>query len=536
MFLQEPSPNQSIYSDILFPSPSSPELLDPSHDSSHVVDDVKCITPSPPLPSASASSPWVNGGESRMDNRCDQSAISVLATNCLEAQKLEDITPKSSYSEPHPSDRADVLVKVMNPPVPTSSLVKEVVPSVTSPPMTTIAGNSPVVRKKLFDTTPTPRLLKSPCSSSESPLSVSPDDPPSQKKLLLGSPPPNPYRVFPPNLPVNDLRHRLIQGLRASSVPVSPPDSVDHSRKTYLADHMMVLNNLKWVCYQDVESSFGGPSEITNEQCVVWRDIDNKDKQCVVLKESNDPPLSAPPQPACILPLCIDNTPSSNYSAPHDSDCPPVDTLSPTKSSDIVQHATSPTTQDKLDRAKANRLRALEILCQTFPAASTAKVAQPVPMSTASMMNHSDAGFVSTESNTRRLDKGVALPVLVAKQRNIAARDCRGASNRPLIPESISSTLNRLRTRPQSDSDEDSHFDPSPPGSPINRSDDNDLARNNVPSGQPRSDRPDSSTHGSPAPDGEDLTEDQDSDEELLFQDEDLAKLHEFRAKWSQVD
>ena len=81
VLLHKPSPNQSIHSDILFPSPSSPELLDSSHDSSHVVVDVKCITPSPPLPNASASSPWVNGGESRMDNGCDQSAISVLATN-----------------------------------------------------------------------------------------------------------------------------------------------------------------------------------------------------------------------------------------------------------------------------------------------------------------------------------------------------------------------------------------------------------------------------------------------------------------------
>ena len=98
-----------------------------------------------------------------------------------------------------------------------------------------------------------------------------------------------------------------------------------------------------------------------------------------MLKESNDPHLTSPPQPACVSPPCIDNTPPSNYS---------VDTLAPTKSSDIVQHATSPTTQDKLDRAEANRLRALEILRQTFLAASTAKVAQPVPTSTASMMNH----------------------------------------------------------------------------------------------------------------------------------------------------
>ena len=151
------------------------------------------------------------------------------------------------------------------------------------------------------------------------------------------------------------------------------------------------------------------------------------------------------------------------------------------------------------------------------------------------MMNHSDAGFVSTESKIRRLDKGVALPVPVVKQRNIAARACRGASNRPLIPDLISSTLNRLRTRPQSDSDEDSHFDPSLPGSPINRSDDNNLAWNDVPPVQPCPDRPDTSTHGSPAPDWEDLNEDQDSDEELLFQDADLAMLHEFRAKWIEI-
>ena len=38
VLLREPSPNQSIHSDILFPSPLSPELLDPSHDSSHVVE------------------------------------------------------------------------------------------------------------------------------------------------------------------------------------------------------------------------------------------------------------------------------------------------------------------------------------------------------------------------------------------------------------------------------------------------------------------------------------------------------------------
>ena len=178
---------------------------------------------------------------------------------------------------------------------------------------------------------------------------------------------------------------------------------------------------------------------------------------------------------------------------------------------------------------------ALEILRQTFPAASTAKAAQPGPMSTASMMNHSDAGFVSTESDTRRLGNGVAPPVPVVKQRNIASCACRGASKCPLIPELISSALNRLRTRPQSDSDEDSHFDPSPPASPTNRSDGNNLARNDVPSVQPRSDRPDTSTHGSPAPNGEDLTEDQDLDEELLFQDADLAKFHEFTAKWTEI-
>ena len=156
-------------------------------------------------------------------------------------------------------------------------------------------------------------------------------------------------------------------------------------------------------------------------------------------------------------------------------------------------------------------------------------------MSTASMMNHSDAGFVSTESDTRRLGNGVAPPVPVVKQRNIASRACRGASKHPLIPELISLAMNRLRTRPQSDSDEDSHFDPSSPASPTNRSDGNDLARNDVPSVQPRSDRPDTSTHGSPAPNGKDLTEDQDSDEELLFQDADLAKVHEFRAKWIEI-
>ena len=151
-------------------------------------------------------------------------------------------------------------------------------------------------------------------------------------------------------------------------MPVSPPDSVDHSCKTYLADRMTVLNNLKQICYQDVECSSGGPSEITNEGCVVSRDIDNKDKQCVVLKELSDP-LTSPPQPACISPPCIDNTPPSNYSAPHDLDTTiRIHTSVPsTKSSDIVQHATSPTTQDKLDRAEANRLRGIGNFAADIP-------------------------------------------------------------------------------------------------------------------------------------------------------------------------
>ena len=100
-------------------------------------------------------------------------------------------------------------------------------------------------------------------------------------------------------------------------------------------------------------------------------------------------PFAPSPQPAGILPSCINHTPPSNYSAPHNSVHPPVDTFVPsTKSPEIVQFLTSPITQGKLQRAEANRLQALEILHQTFPSACTVKAAQPCPMLTASKTNH----------------------------------------------------------------------------------------------------------------------------------------------------
>ena len=206
-------------------------FLDPSHGTFRIADDVKCISPCSPQSSASASSPKVIVGECKIDNRCDQSGISVLVTDSFDVQKLEESTPNSLYSDPHPSDRVDIPVTVMNPPVPAFSPAKEIDSLDTSPPPPTIvAENSPVVRKKLFVTPPTtPRLLKSPCSFSDSPLSMSPNDPSSQKKLLLGSPPPNPYCAFPSNLPKNDLHRRLVQSLKASSLTINPPDSADHS-------------------------------------------------------------------------------------------------------------------------------------------------------------------------------------------------------------------------------------------------------------------------------------------------------------------
>ena len=61
------------------------------------------------------------------------------------------------------------------------------------------------------------------------------------------------------------------------------------------------------------------------------------------------------------------------------------------------------------------------------------------------------------------------------------------------------------------------------------------MAQNDVPSVQPCSDIPVASAHVSPPPDEEDPIDNQDLDEELLFQDADLAKLHKFRAKWTEI-
>ena len=98
-----------------------------------------------------------------------------------------------------------------------------------------------------------PRIVSNPSSVSE------PSGPP--------PPPPNPYRLFPSDLPPNDLRRR-IRGLQVSSLAsissvMGPGVSVisDCEKKAYLADKRVQLEQLQRVRF--VNSG-------DDDRCVVW--------------------------------------------------------------------------------------------------------------------------------------------------------------------------------------------------------------------------------------------------------------------------
>ena len=237
----------------------------------------------------------------------------------------------------------------------------------------------------------TPRALKSRGSS--------PVHPSSQRQ---------PRRLFPPDLPTNNLQRRIRRFQPSSLAPSSPLmgsgviDVADSGKKAYLEDKRIVLTELKRVCFVDSDSG----------DCPLPSDCVPQDRRCVSFRDDS-----------CDL---------------------------------------SSSTSTKL-QAEENRQFALEVLRETFPAACVPPLPHPPPpVSSASVVNHSNAGSVLVASDEERADFEVAPPIPLVKRRHLTAA---GWSRNSSLDASaaVSAALHKLRPRPSSVSDDgDSQCDPSP--------------------------------------------------------------------------
>ena len=507
-------------SDVVVPSPPSPILFDPSHSqiSSYDSGCNRVVNPGNSTPAASSSkqktpspqpilSPVGPVVPQRLasvqpevvpdvNSSCSGVSVSVQGTLDFVSSVNTPITPSSTYSDPDPPSDPPPL------------------------PDVTVQPEAPV-RLLKFPSPPTPRLLKSTPSSSDSeavpttPLSVSPCDSPSQKQLLLGSSPsshvpqlPIPVdhtpsrsrgvsqvfnKVRASRLPVNDLCHRLVAGAVPgfSDVPseteaVLPPSSVHPSSKNDLVIDVDAL-----------------PPPPPSSLCQV------NDERRVILM--NDPvAVSSKSQ----------------------------DTRQVIIEDDHNEHLGSSDETKRL-RAEANRQFALKILRQTFkPIPPDPLTNLDIPTSSASVCNHSNAGLITTSTSVIRAHNVVAPPVPAVKRRNISSKANEVKDVSKSVSAQITSALSKFRPRPRSDSEEDSCYDPSPPGSPIPQNpDDVDVPIVNPP---PVRDNP-----GSPQPpevdpaDREDIdNEDVDvfnNSQELPVESEDQQRLVEFRDRWCAI-
>ena len=187
---------------MLFPSPPSPILLDPSTSqipsySSDVKDEpstqkqtssvvLKPVQDVPP-PQQPTTHTLLNGAPAinLVDTPGSDISISVGGSLVLEDSQI-DQTPSSTYSAPYPlADPTTIDDRIIKSPNPPSS---DCGPISLEPDIEVPSTNTPV-RLFLSPSPPTPRLLKSTVSPDvpSSPISVSPNDSPSERRMLFGS-------------------------------------------------------------------------------------------------------------------------------------------------------------------------------------------------------------------------------------------------------------------------------------------------------------------------------------------------------------
>ena len=387
-----------------------------------------------------------------------------------------------------------------------------------------------------------PHMVSNPSSVSE------PSGPP--------SPPPKPYRLCPSDLPPNDLRRRIrgvqVPSLASSSPVMAPGASVidDCEKKAYLAGKRVQLEQLKRVHF--VNSG-------DDDRRVVW-DSPPQDRRCVLLKDELTDDCQDPQQSSPVRPTDVDDTPPSNYSAPYSGPVPSPPST-PRPSSTNLQ-ADPTTTVVSPDSAELNRVNALKILRATFRTADVVPPAPPPRRPSTSSVAFSTSEVTVTSSTAPRVCSEVAPPVNPTKRRLIS-RPSGAVLDHRTTSQALSSILHKLRPRPQSESDEDSCFDPRtpPPPSPVlsTNSDDEDCAVDvvnlecvqprcpkslaedddaSIPPAQPCPDRPPAVVADPPdPPNGPPPTETEvddlhDTSEELLMPPQELAQLTEFRNLW----
>ena len=364
----------------------------------------------------------------------------------------------------------------------------------------------------------------SPTSSPTSQLSVSPRDSPSQRRLLLVTPPPatvvtpkmksrsNTRRIlnrsdYPTTkrLASNDLRHRLVNG----AVPSDRPDcdAGADSRKCYLTSRNELLVRMKKVCEDTDETLSSNPVSppiVADCRRVTFKDSTQQSSPIVV------PSLSPPSQSDAASSGRSENTKFA---------------LKVLRETFHLQPPASPPSR----------------VCSTAGCVQSTSVKSPVN----EIVNETDSPilFDDPPSTSSRASSPVAPPLPVTDQIRPGRSLYNPVIHRrvvgPVVSGTVSDLINHIRNasprnvvNPDEIDVDDSDNANIPPTLP-----DVDLAADNdIPSAQPRLPRQPDIAAEPPAPnpppaDNEDPS-DLDSSGDLLLQDADLVKLTEFRGKW----
>ena len=497
---QSPPTQPSIPNDIAISSQGSALLVSQTGSctsSLEIPSDVRELQHSPPV----SSTPNVFSGQSLSSPPQPKNDPSDLGT------------PRSSFSDSHHEcDRASIRSQNIKDPSPPQCAIDNLVPDAKGDNV-----NPSVKACDPLSAVPSPPVSQSaepelPPSSPSSWLSVSPNDSPLQRRLLIGpsSPPAAPTSKAPPPPPpppqpqgnarrapvksssrptpclaANDLRHRLITG----AVPCNEPDRAvvaDDSRRCYLKGRQELLVQLKRVC-QDSD-------------------------------EILHPSSPSPPKVADIRHVIIE------------------DSLPLSSSVEISSSPSSSRCDAANVGADANTEFALKVLRETF---RNHRPPSPPPRSpsTAVGVIESPTLFDDPLTTSSRPPSPVAAPLPVTKQlrpvRSIYdPASHRRVAPRPSVSGAVAGLINQIR-----------RASPPPPALPVEpvilESDNIDNVDDNIPSAQPRRPRPPDDVAADPPADpappavnDPDLNDDLDASQELLMEPGDLDKLNEFRSLW----
>ena len=173
----------------------------------------------------------------------------------------------------------------------------------------------------------------------------------------------------------------------------------------------------------------------------------------------------------------MDDTPPSNYFAPYSDPVasPPATPLSSTLKLQAEEvrladcsRSLSPfpaTTVVSPDSVESNRVNALKILRATFRTADVPAPAPPPPRPSTSSVACSTSEVTVTSTIAPRMCSEVAPPVSPTKRRS-TSRPSGAVLDHRSTSQALSSILHKLRPRLQSESNEDSCFDPRTPSPP----------------------------------------------------------------------